>query len=160
MRRLNDSGLRRYPFTDHHANRAWLATVCLAGDLARWFQLLCLTRRLARAEPKTLRWRLWHAPARLVHHARQEIVRILHGWPDAQAILAADAPSPRSADPAPTRHTGAPRLRRAPTRAPPAHNPPHRTGEHHPTARHPRNHAHLPQNRRTRRHRILTNYRG
>jgi hypothetical protein len=91
IRRLKDSGLCRFPFRDLDANRAWLAVVCFAGDLVRWFQLLCLTEHLARAEPKTLRWRLWHAPARLIRHARADIVRILDGWPDAAAILAAHA---------------------------------------------------------------------
>jgi hypothetical protein len=38
-----------------------------------------------------MRWRLWHAPARCIHHARRDIVRILDGWPDAPAILAAHA---------------------------------------------------------------------
>ena len=89
IRRLKDSGLCRFPFTDLDANRAWLATVCFAADLVRWFQLLCLTGPLARAEPKTLRWRLWHAPARLVRHARRDVVRILDRWPDAAAIIAA-----------------------------------------------------------------------
>jgi Transposase DDE domain group 1 len=87
--RLKDSGLCRFPFSDLDANRAWLATVCHAADLVRWFQLLCLAGHLARAEPKALRWRLWHTPARLVRHARQDIVRILDGWPDASAITAA-----------------------------------------------------------------------
>jgi hypothetical protein len=91
IRRLKDSGLCRFPFTDLDANRAWLATVCFAGDLVRWFQLICLTGNLARAEPKTLRWQLWHAPARVVRHARRDIVRILDGWPDAPAITAAHA---------------------------------------------------------------------
>jgi hypothetical protein len=89
IRRLKDSGLCRFPFSNGDANRAWLAVVCFAADLVRWFQLLCLTGHLARAEPKALRWRLWHAPARLVHHARQDVVRILDGWPDAAAIIAA-----------------------------------------------------------------------
>jgi hypothetical protein len=89
IRRLKDSGLCRFPFADLDANQAWLAVVCFAADLVRWFQLLCVTGHLARAEPKTLRWRLWHAPARLIHHARQDIVRILDGWPDADAIVAA-----------------------------------------------------------------------
>jgi hypothetical protein len=91
IRRLKDSGLCRFPFTSLDANRAWHAAVCFAGDLVRWFQLLCLTGPLARAEPKTLRWRLWHAPARLIHHARRDIIRILDGWPDAPAITAAHA---------------------------------------------------------------------
>ena len=89
IRRLKDSGLCRFPFRDLAANQAWLATVCHAADLVTWFQLLCLTGPLARAEPKTLRWRLWHAPGRVVRRARRDIVRVLDGWPDADAILTA-----------------------------------------------------------------------
>jgi Transposase DDE domain group 1 len=89
IRRLKDSGLCRFPFRDLDANQAWLATVCFAADLVAWFQLLCLTGPLARAEPKTLRWRLWHAPGRVVRRARQDIVRVLDRWPHAHAILAA-----------------------------------------------------------------------
>jgi len=91
IRRLKDSGLCRFPFSDLDANRAWLAAVCFAADLVRWFQLLCVTGHLARAEPKALRWRLWHAPARLVRRARRDVVRILDGWPEAETILAAHA---------------------------------------------------------------------
>ena len=87
IRRLKDSGATRFPFTDIDANRAWLAVVCFADALVRWFQLLCLTGPLAVTEPKTLRWGLWHAPARLVHHARRRIVRILDGWPTTAALL-------------------------------------------------------------------------
>ena len=87
IRRLKDSGAHRFPFVDIDANRAWLAVVCFADALIRWFQLLCLTGALAIAEPKTLRWELWHAPARLVHHARRRIVRILDGWPTTEALL-------------------------------------------------------------------------
>jgi hypothetical protein len=89
IRRLKDSGLCRFPFRDLDANQAWLATICHAADLVAWFQLLCLTGHLARAEPKTLRWRLWHAPARIICHARQDIVRVIDGWPDATAIIEA-----------------------------------------------------------------------
>jgi hypothetical protein len=89
IRRLKDSGANRFPFTDIDANRAWLATVCFADALVRWFQLLCLTGHLAVAEPKTLRWALWHTPARIVRRARRHIVRILHGWPNADDLLAA-----------------------------------------------------------------------
>lgn len=39
------------------------------------------TGPVAAAEPKALRWQLWHSPARLVRHARQHLVRILDGWP-------------------------------------------------------------------------------
>ncbi len=87
IRRLKDSGAARFPFVDIDANRTWLAVVCFADALVRWFQLLCLTGALAAAEPKTLRWELWHAPARLVHRARRRIVRILDGWPTTPALL-------------------------------------------------------------------------
>jgi hypothetical protein len=87
IRRLKDSGGQRFPFIDFAANQAWLAVVCFADALVRWFQLLCVTGPLAVAEPKTLRWALWHTPARLVHHARRQIVRILDGWPTADELL-------------------------------------------------------------------------
>jgi Transposase DDE domain group 1 len=89
IRRLKDSGADRFPFVDIDANRAWLAVVCFADALVRWFQLLCLTGYLAVAEPKTLRWGLWHTPARIVRHARRHIVRILDGWPTADELIAA-----------------------------------------------------------------------
>ncbi|MGH2696380.1 MAG: IS1380 family transposase [Actinomycetota bacterium] len=87
IRRLKDSGAQRFPFCDIDANRAWLPVVCFADALVRWFQLLCLSGALAIAEPKTLRWTLWHTPARLVRRARRRIVRILDGWPTAPALL-------------------------------------------------------------------------
>ncbi len=87
IRRLKDSGAQRFPFVDFDANQAWLATVCYADALVRWFQLLCLTGPLAAAEPKTLRWQLWHTPARFVRHARRHVVRILDGWPTATELL-------------------------------------------------------------------------
>ncbi len=87
IRRLKDSGAQRFPFTDIDANRSWLAVVCFADALVRWFQQLCLTGPLAVAEPKTLRWGLWHTPARIVRRARRQIVRILDGWPSTPALL-------------------------------------------------------------------------
>ncbi|MFN0089042.1 MAG: IS1380 family transposase [Acidimicrobiales bacterium] len=95
IRRLKSSGLERFPFSDLDANRAWMALVCFAADLVRWFQLLCLRGPLANAEPKTLRWQLWHTPARVVRHARRTIVRILDDWPTADALLAAYSRIPR-----------------------------------------------------------------
>ena len=89
IRRLKDSGLERFPFVDLDANRARLAVVAFAADLVRWFQLDCLDGALAIAEPKTLRWTLWHAPARVVRRARQHIVRILDDWPTAVSLTRA-----------------------------------------------------------------------
>jgi hypothetical protein len=89
IRRLKASGLERFPFTDLAANQAWMQTVCHAADLVRWFQLLCLTGPLAAAEPKTLRWRLWHTPARVIRKGRTDVIRLLDGWPDTPTILRA-----------------------------------------------------------------------
>ena len=89
IRRLKSSGLERFPFSDLHANRAWLANLCWADSLVRWFQQLVLSGPLAVAEPKQLRWALWHTPARIVRKARRHIVRIVEGWPTAPQLLAA-----------------------------------------------------------------------
>lgn len=89
VRRLRDSGFEHFPFIDLDANRAWLAEVCFADALVRWFQLLCCGGRLAAAEPKTLRWSLWHSPGRLVRSAGRWVVRVLDGWPSADELLAA-----------------------------------------------------------------------
>jgi len=89
IERLKDSGLLTFPFSDLEANRTWMASVMMAADLVRWFQLLCLDGELALARPKQLRWSLFHAPGRLVRSARREIVRILEAWPSAEALLSA-----------------------------------------------------------------------
>ena len=88
--RLKDSGANRFPFTDLAANQTWLALVTWADALVRWFQHLCLpATHLAKARPKTLRWTLWHTPARLIRHARQTTIRIPHTWPTGPLITTA-----------------------------------------------------------------------
>ena len=89
IKRLKDSGLERFPFTDLDANRAWMQTVCLAADLVRWFQHLCCHGALATAEPKRLRWSLWHTPARIVRRAGRDIIRIIDNWPTTSDIIGA-----------------------------------------------------------------------
>lgn len=87
IKRLKDSGLERFPFRDLDANRAWMQVVCLAADLVRWFQQLCCTGELATAEPKRLRWSLWHTPARIVRRAGRDVIRIIDGWPTTSDLL-------------------------------------------------------------------------
>jgi len=87
IQRLKDSGLRRFPFTSFEANTTWLQTVALAADLVRWFQLLCFDGSWRDARPKALRWGIFHAPGRLIHRARQRVVRIIDGWPTTQVLL-------------------------------------------------------------------------
>ena len=79
IKRLNDSGLERFPFTNLDANRAWMQLVCLAADLVHWFQHIACTGHLATAQPKQLRWTLWHTPARIVSRAGRDIIRIIDG---------------------------------------------------------------------------------
>jgi hypothetical protein len=64
-------------------NRGWMLATNLAGDIEAWARLLGLHDRddLADAEPDTLRYRLWHLPARLVRHARRRILKIPDTWP-------------------------------------------------------------------------------
>ena len=73
--------LSGFPSSTSDANRAWLSEVCFAHALVRWVQLLCCTGLLAAAEPKALRWTLWHSPAGVVRKAGRWIVRMLDGWP-------------------------------------------------------------------------------
>lgn len=87
IKRLKDSGLERFPFSDLDANRAWMQLVCLAADLVRWFQHLCCTGELATAEPKRMRWSLWHTPARIVRRAGRDVMRIIDGWPTTGDLL-------------------------------------------------------------------------
>jgi DTW domain-containing protein YfiP len=61
------------------SNANWLMTVAMSADLVRWFQLLCMDGTWRDARPKALRSGVFHAPGRLVHRARQRIVRIIDG---------------------------------------------------------------------------------
>jgi hypothetical protein len=83
------TGLRNLPFSDFDANDVWLTLVCIAQTLVCWAQALLLDGDLKVAEPKTLRYRLWHAAGRLVHHARRVILRFDRDWPWAGALVAA-----------------------------------------------------------------------
>ncbi len=89
IKRLKDSGLERFPFTNLDANRAWLQLVCCSDSLVRWFQQLCCTGALKTAEPKRLRWTLWHTPARIVRSAGRTIIKIIDGWPTATDLTQA-----------------------------------------------------------------------
>lgn len=87
IQRLKDSGLCRFPFASFCTNSNWLMAVAMAADLVRWFQLLCFDGSWRDARPKALRWGIFHAPGRLVHRARQRVVRIIDGWPTAEILL-------------------------------------------------------------------------
>jgi len=63
----------------------------LAVDLIAWTQTLLLDGELAKAEPKTLRYRLLHTAARLTRGGRQLWLRIQQSWPWATDLAAAFA---------------------------------------------------------------------
>jgi hypothetical protein len=71
-------------------NRGWVIAANIAAGLAAWTRLLghCDDADLREADPDTLRYRIWHIPARLAHHARQRVLKISPDWPWKQAFLA------------------------------------------------------------------------
>ncbi|MBB4932736.1 hypothetical protein F4561_003556 [Lipingzhangella halophila] len=81
-------GLARLPSKSWRVNKGWVLTCNLAADLDAWLRLLTLhdDQELARAEPETMRLRIYHLPARLACHARRRLVRIERTWPWAQAF--------------------------------------------------------------------------
>jgi hypothetical protein len=76
IRAAKASGLRNLPFWSFAANDAWLTLVCIAQAVVCWAQALLLNGDCKLAEPKTLRFRLWHVAGPIVRHARRVIVRI------------------------------------------------------------------------------------
>ncbi len=77
---LRDTGLDRMPFTKFAANAAWFEIVLAGSDLLAWLRIACLDGDLARAEPKTLRYRLLHTAGRIIRKARRVILRLPHHW--------------------------------------------------------------------------------
>lgn len=130
IRTAKDTGLGHFPSRSFAINSAWLTVVMLAVDLLSWTQHLVLDGHLAKAEPKTLRYRLLHVAARITQGQRRTWIRIQQTWPWAQQLAEAFAqlhtlPSPQ-ADTHPDRHErrGAPgrtagrTIPHAPTRKP------------------------------------------
>jgi hypothetical protein len=90
VRTTKDTGLGRLPSKSWQVNKAWCAAVTIACDLIAWLRLYALAgTRLAKAEPKTLRHRLLHVPARLVRARRYRWLRLPRTWPWAADLAAA-----------------------------------------------------------------------
>ncbi|MFZ3475795.1 IS1380 family transposase [Streptomyces sp. 4.24] len=81
-------GLHNLPSSSWEINRGWMLSANLACDLDAWIRLLALhdIDGLADAEPDTMRFRLYHLPARLARHARRRWLRIESTWPWADAF--------------------------------------------------------------------------
>jgi hypothetical protein len=82
-------GLANLPSKAWSANLGWVLAANLAADLDAWTRLLGLhdDPDLADAEPDTLRYRLWHLPAKLTRHARTRTLAISRDWPWRDAFL-------------------------------------------------------------------------
>jgi hypothetical protein len=86
IKALRDTGLDRMPFAAFDANSAWLELVMAANNLLAWLQTTCLDGDLRVAAPKTLRYRILHCAGRVVHRARQVILRLPRHWPWANQV--------------------------------------------------------------------------
>jgi hypothetical protein len=89
IKAAKDTGLGRFPSREYAINQAWLQIVAVAADLTAWLRLLALTGDLTAAEPKLLRFRMLHLPARLTHGGRRRQLRLPRHWPWAAAVLEA-----------------------------------------------------------------------
>ena len=88
IRTGKNTGVGHLPSKSFALNQAWCLTATIACDLLCWLRLLCLDGPLARAEPKTLRYRLLHTAARLVRGQRKRKIKIPKTWPWARELEA------------------------------------------------------------------------
>jgi hypothetical protein len=89
VRTGKDTGIGKFPSHAFALNQAWLAAALIAATLLAWLRLLALDGALARAEPKTLRYRILHAAARLARSGRRRRLSIAATWPWAPEIATA-----------------------------------------------------------------------
>ena len=89
VRTGKDCGIGRFPSQAMAMNKAWFAAALIAATLLAWLRLLALDGPLARAEPKTLRYKILHAAARITRGARKRRLKIQASWPWAVDIVTA-----------------------------------------------------------------------
>ena len=91
IRIAKDCGLGRLPSREFAINQVWVQIAAIAADLTCWLQLLALhdAPDLARAEPKTLRFRMLHVPAQYRRGGRRRRLKIPAEWPWAAQIATA-----------------------------------------------------------------------
>jgi hypothetical protein len=89
IRTGKETGIGKFPSQSFAINAAWLSASLMAATLLAWLRQLALDGDLAKAEPKTLRYRVLHAAARLVRGGRRRRLKISAAWPWATAITAA-----------------------------------------------------------------------
>jgi hypothetical protein len=89
VRTGKDTGIGHFPSHLFTLNQAWLAAALIGATLLAWLRLLALDGHLAKAEPKTLRYRILHAAARLVRSGRRRRLKVAATWPWAPVIVTA-----------------------------------------------------------------------
>jgi hypothetical protein len=89
VRTAKAMGLRNLPSKSWQVNKGWVIAANTAADLTAWTRLLglCNDEDLREADPDTLRYRVWHIPARLARHARERVLKISPDWPWKEAFL-------------------------------------------------------------------------
>ncbi len=91
IRTGKDTGIGHLPSRHAHINEVWIELALIAADLLALAQTMLLTDQpdLARAEPKTLRYRLLHIAARITRGQRKVFLRLAEHWPWALALAKA-----------------------------------------------------------------------
>ena len=84
-------GLGLLPSKSWQVNEAWVPAATIAADLDAWTRLLLLhdAPEPARAEPATIRSKLYHLPARLTAHARRRVLHLDRSRPWAHVFTTA-----------------------------------------------------------------------
>jgi hypothetical protein len=87
VKAIKQVGLGLLPSRSWQLNAAWV----FAAALDAWTRLLLLHEEpdLAKAEPETIRMKLYRLPARLTAHARRRTLHLDRTWPRATAFTIA-----------------------------------------------------------------------
>jgi Transposase DDE domain group 1 len=78
-----------FAITGLHGQYRLVPATSIARDLLAWLRLLALDGDLAKAEPKTLRYKILHTAGRIVKGQRRRHLKIPPSWPWAQDIAGA-----------------------------------------------------------------------
>lgn len=89
IRGAKNTGLAAMVCDTFNRNQIWLQTILAACDLTVFMQTLALTGRHAIAEPKLLRYQLFHVAGRIARTSRQTFLRLQADWPYTHILLAA-----------------------------------------------------------------------
>ena len=85
------TGLTNLPSHSFEINTAWLQLVLVAHDLLAWTRLLVLDSDLVSAEPKRLRYCLFHTAGQIATTGRQRFCRLSNNWPWTRELINAFA---------------------------------------------------------------------